>query len=74
MCDMYNFINNFINSLQKNNITIDINMSKENFELFLDSYIKFMENHYDINYYKKTHNENNIDIDDIDNIEIVLEI
>jgi hypothetical protein len=74
MCDMYNFINNFINISQKNNITIDINISKENFELFLDSYIKFMENHYDINYYKKTYNEKNIDIDDIDNIEIVLEI
>ena len=71
---MHDFINNFINNFNKNNITLDMNMSKENFELFLDSYIKFMENHYDTNYYKKIHNYIDIDIDNINNIDIIIEL
>ena len=77
MCDMYDFINNY----KKNNI-IDQNMSKENIKLYLDSYIKFIENHYNINYYKNTiYNDNidnidniDIDINNIDNIDIIIEL
>lgn len=68
MCDMYDFINNY---KKNNNIQIDFNMSKENFESYLEIYIKFMENYYDNNYYKKN---SDIDIDNINNMEFNLEI
>ena len=69
ICDMNDFINNY----KKNkNINIDVNMTKENFELFLDSYIKFIETYYDNNYYKKIHND--IDIDNINNLDIIIEL
>jgi hypothetical protein len=75
MCDMYDFINNY----KKNkNVNIDYNMSKENFELFLDSYIKFMENYYNNIFLQNKKidsiNNINIDINNFDNFQIVLDL
>jgi hypothetical protein len=53
-------------------------MSKENFELFLDSYIKFMENYYNNIFLQNKKidsiNNINIDINNFDNFQIVLDL
>ena len=73
MIDIYEFIKNYET---KNNYLINNDMNIDNFELFLNKFIIFLQNYYDniCLQNKKIDSINDININNCDNFQIVLEL
>lgn len=69
---LYNFFNEY---KEKNNIIFDMNIQQEDYDIFLDNFVKYIQNYYDkeINLVNIKDNEYlDIDINNISNTNIIL--